>query len=95
MCLHQEKHIQKNLHHQLAKSIRLHNNDRFHLNLLLGSYSWKRKTNTLDYNITFTNMSILLIEDAYKTTYIKGQVKPWTCYLTTKKKVQDYFWITS
>ncbi len=48
-----------------------------------------------DYHITFTNMLVPSIEDAYKIVYIKGQVKPWTCYLTIKKEVQDYFWIIS
>jgi hypothetical protein len=64
----------------------LYNSDKFYLNLLLGRSSWE-KTNMLDYNITFTNPSISVIEDAHKTTYIKGQVKPWTCYLTIKKEV--------
>ncbi len=47
----------------------------------------------LDYNITFTHMLVPLTKNAYTTTYTKGQVKPWTYYLTTNKEIQDYFWI--
>ncbi len=46
-----------------------------------------------DYSITFTHTSVPSIENAYKTAYTKEQVKPWTYYLTTKKEVQNYFWI--
>jgi len=35
----------------------------------------RKKTNTVNNCITFTNMSVSLIEDVHKTTYTKGQVK--------------------
>jgi hypothetical protein len=40
-----------------------------------------------DYNITFTHTLVPSIENAYKTTYAKGQIKPWTFYLTTNKEL--------
>ncbi len=59
------------MYHQPIKSAKLYNNDKFHLNFLLGS-SWKKKTSTFNYNITFTHTLVPLIEDAYKTAYTKG-----------------------
>jgi hypothetical protein len=56
-----------------------------------GAVLEREKTSTFDYNITFTHTLVPSIENTYKTIYTKGQVKPKTCYLTTKKKVHDYF----
>ncbi len=43
MCLHQKQQLQKNMYHQPVKSTKFYNNDKFHLNLLLGSSFWKRE----------------------------------------------------
>jgi hypothetical protein len=62
--------------------------------IIVTSFTWtyyeglvfeRKKTIMFDYSSTFTHMLVALIEDAYKTTYTRGHVKPWTCYLTTKK----------
>ncbi len=55
----------------------------------------RENINMFNYNITFTHMLVPSIENAYRIAYTKGQVKPLTCYLTIKKEMQDYFWITS
>jgi hypothetical protein len=50
-----------------------------------------KKTSTLNHNFAFTSTLMSQTKDAHKIAYTKWQVKSWTCYLTTKKEVYNYF----
>jgi len=52
-----------------------------------GAILERENTNMLDYNITFINTLVSSTKDVHKIAYIKGQVKPQTCYLTIKKEI--------
>jgi hypothetical protein len=50
-----------------------------------------KKTNTFNHCDGFTNRLVSSTEDMHRTAYIKGQVKPKTYHLTTKKKTRIIF----